>query len=102
MLDWVRSSWHFRVFGCPSILKRYEKSECGKSIRNKYIQQGIWGIFIGFPEDSSGWLFYVPGARKIHISLDVVFDENFISPLIILDLSFQAALKNERKLDSHL
>ena len=30
---------HFRVFGCPSIFKRYEISEGGKRTKNKYIQQ---------------------------------------------------------------
>ena len=84
---------HFRVFGCPSIFKRYEISEGGKRTKNKYVQQGIRGIFVGFPEDSSGWLFYVPSARKIYISLDSVFDENFTSPLSMPDLPFQGALK---------
>ena len=49
---------HYRVFGCPAIFKKYEISDSGKRIKNKYIQQGIRGIFVGFPEDSSGWLFY--------------------------------------------
>ena len=57
------------------------------------LQQGIRGIFVGFPEDSSGWLFYVPSARKTYISLDAVFDENFTSPLSISDLPFQGYLK---------
>ena len=72
--------WHFRILGCPSIFKRYEISERGKRIKNKYVQQGIRGIFVGFPEDSSGWLFYVPSARKTYISLDAVFDENSHHP----------------------
>ena len=45
---------HFRVFGYPSIFKRYEMSEGGKSLKNKQIQQEIRGLFVGFPEDSSG------------------------------------------------
>ena len=32
---------HLRVFGCPGIFKRYETSEEGKRMKNKYIQQGI-------------------------------------------------------------
>ena len=62
-------------------LKKYEISDNGKMIKNKYIQQGIGGIFVGFPEDSSGWLFYVPDTKRTYISLDAVFDENFTSPL---------------------
>ena len=84
---------HYRVFGCPAIFKRYEVSDSGKRIRNEYIQQGIKGIFVGFPEDSSGWLFYVSNARKTYISLDAIFDENFTSPLSMPDLPFQGALK---------
>ena len=46
---------HFRVLGYASIFKRYEISEGGKSIKNKHIiQQEIRGIFVGFPEVSSG------------------------------------------------
>ena len=71
---------------------RYEISDSGKRIKNKYIQQGTRGIFVGFPEDSSGWFFYVPSARNIYIytyiSLDAIFDENFISPLNMPDLPF--------------
>ena len=44
---------HFRVFCCPAIFKKYEISDSGKRIKNKYIQQDIKGILIGFPEDSS-------------------------------------------------
>ena len=27
-------------------------------------------MFVGFPEDSSGWLFYVPDTKRTYISLD--------------------------------
>ena len=30
---------HYRVFGCPAIFKRYEISDSGKGIKNKYIQR---------------------------------------------------------------
>ena len=83
---------HYCVFGCPAIFKWHEIRDSGKRVKNKYIQQGIRGIFVGFPEDSSGWLFYVPSARKTYISLDAVFDENFTSPLSMPELPFQWAL----------
>ena len=72
-----------------------------KRTKNKYIQQGIRDIFVGFPEDSSGWFFYVPGARKTYISLNADFDENLISPLSMPDLRFQGALKM-RGISSHI
>ena len=81
------------MFGCPAIFKKYEISDSGKRIKNKYIQQGKKGIFVGFPEGSSGWLFYVPDTKRTYISLDAVFDENFTSPLSMLELPFQGALK---------
>ena len=62
-------------------------------IKNKYIQQCTRGIFVGFSEDSSGWLFYVPNARKTYILLDAIFDKNFTSSLSMPDLPFQGALK---------
>ena len=39
----------------------------GKTIKNKYTQQGVWGIFVGISDDSAGWLFYVPDARRTYI-----------------------------------
>ena len=70
-----------------------EVSDSGKRFKNKYRQQGIRGIFVGFPEDSSGWFFYVPDTKRTYISLDAVFDENFTSPLSMPELPFQGALK---------
>ena len=55
---------HYCVFGCPSIYKICEVSDSGKWVKNKYVQQGIRGIFVGFPEDLSGWPFYISSARK--------------------------------------
>ena len=83
----------YRVFGCPAIFKRYEVSQGGKRTKNKYVQQGIRAIFVGFPDDSSGWLFYVPSIKKTYVSIDAVFDESFTSPLSMPDLPFQGALR---------
>ena len=83
----------FKVFGCPAIFKRYETYEKGKVVKNKYSQQGTCGIFVGIPDDSAGWLFYVPDARKTYISMDAVFDEQFTSPLYLPDLPYQGAIR---------
>ena len=56
-------------------------------------QQGVRGVFVGLPGDSAGWLFYVPEARRICISLDAVIDEDFTSPISMSDLPFQEAIK---------
>ena len=36
-------------------------------MKNKYVQQGVREIFVGIPDDSVDWIFYVPNAKKIHI-----------------------------------
>ena len=79
---------HFKVFGCPAIFKRYEVSIDGKRTNNKYTQQGMRGIFIGIPDDSAGWMFYVPLIKKTYISLAATFDKIFASPLALSDLPF--------------
>ena len=47
------------------------------------------GIFVGIPDDASGWLFYVPSAKYIYMSLDAIFDESFTSLLVLPDLPYQ-------------
>lgn len=84
---------HFKVFGCPAIFKRYETYENGKVIKNKYSQQGTHGIFVGIPDDSAGWLFYVTDSKKTYISMDAVFYEHFTSPLYLPDLPYQGVIR---------
>ena len=85
---------YYRVFGCRAIFKKYEISEGEKRTKKKYTQQGTRGFFVGFPEDSSGWLFHVPiSTRRTYVPLGAVFDENVTSPLSMPDLPFQGALK---------
>ena len=83
----------YRVFGCPAIFKRYDVTENGRRTRSKYNQLGTRGIFVGFPDDSAGWLFYVPSAKKTYISMDAVFDEHFTTPMHLPDLPYQGAIK---------
>jgi hypothetical protein len=52
---------NFRVFGCPVYFKHYELTFCNKLITYKQqLQRASHGIFIGFPENSDGWLVYSP------------------------------------------
>ena len=73
----------FKVFGCPVVFKRYQPFLDGKMVTDfKQLQQGSRGIFVGFPRGQAGWLIFVP--EKIQnshlvISMDVVFDQEFIS-----------------------
>ena len=66
----------FRVFGCPAVFKEYGFSDKGKRTKDKFSRQGIRGIFVGLPDDSAGWLFYIPDAKRTFISMDVVFDKS--------------------------
>ena len=58
----------------PTSFQKYEFSDKGKRTKNKLSQQGVRGIFVGLPDDSDGWLFYVPGAKRTFTSIDAVFD----------------------------
>ena len=51
------------------------------------------GIFVGIPDDTAGWLFYVPTAKRMYISMDAAFDEAFSSPLVLPDLPYQGAIR---------
>ena len=57
----------------------------GTRIKNKYLQKGMRGIFVGLPDDSAGWLFYAPSIKKTYVSLGATFDEisNFPSACFI-------------------
>ena len=39
----------------------------------------VRGIFIWFPTNQAGWLIYVPQPRQLVVSMDVAFDEDFVS-----------------------
>jgi hypothetical protein len=85
---------NYRVFGCPASSKRYNAtSRCTQT------QQATHGIFIGFPSNQAGWLFYTEqliGTRFIHVSHDATFDENFDSALVFDLHPFQGSLAFRR------
>ncbi len=65
---------HFRVFGCPVVVKRWKT---GESCCGKQTERGTWGIFVGFPSTQKGYLVFSPQSRHILISADIQFDESF-------------------------
>jgi hypothetical protein len=69
---------HFRVFGCPVIVRKWTAAD--KS-NGKQTEQGIRGIFFGFELNQKGYGFYDPGSRQLYISYDIIFDEMFSSTL---------------------
>ncbi|KAI2493774.1 Reverse transcriptase (RNA-dependent DNA polymerase) [Fragilaria crotonensis] len=74
---------NFRVFGCPTFFKRYEPTFRNKLITYKQqLQRASRGIFLGFPDNSAGWLIYSPDQpQSLIITHDAYFDEDFNSAL---------------------
>ena len=78
----------FRVFGCPAVVKvRRRKTPPTSESTNQVnlntkniIQRGVRGIFVGFPDNQAGWSIFVPQSGRILVSVDVAFDEQFLSP----------------------
>jgi hypothetical protein len=68
----------FRVFGCPSIIKRWVADERSNG---KQTEHGMRDIFIGFDTNKKGCLFYMPGSRNTVNSGDAIFDETFHSAI---------------------
>ena len=92
---------NFRVFGCPVYFKRYEPTFRNKLITYKQqLQRASRGIFIGFPENSAGWLVYSPDhPQRIVITRDAYFDENFSSALAFDSKPFAGAIPIRSHLD---
>jgi hypothetical protein len=65
----------FGVFGCPTFFKCY-KPMFGNTIITfqQQLQRASCGIFLGFPENSEGWLIYFPDQPQCLI---VTRDANF-------------------------
>ena len=93
--------FRYKVFGCPVVFKRYQPMKNGKALTNfQQVQQGSRGIFVGFPPDQAGWLIYVEekiSGTHLVCSMDVVFDQNFLSGISASKLPFDGAIK-ERNL----
>ena len=92
---------NFRVFGCPLYFKRYEPTFRNKIITYKQqLQRASRGIFIGFPENSAGWLVYSSDhPQRIVITRDAYFDEDFSSALAFDSKPFAGAIPIRSHLD---
>ena len=92
---------NFRVFGCPIYFKRYEPTFRNKLITSKQqLQRASRGIFVGFPDNSAGWLAYSPDhSQRIVITRDAYFDEDFNSALAFDSKPFAGAIPIRSHLD---
>jgi hypothetical protein len=85
---------NFHVFGCPVYFKRYEPTFRNKLITYKQqLQRASRDIFIGFPENSAGWLVYSPEhPQHIVITRNAYFDKDFSSALAFDSKPFAGAI----------
>jgi hypothetical protein len=67
---------HLRVFGCISYMHVQKDQHCGLQL---HIQKCI---FIGYPPEFKGWLFYNPETKKTLVSNAAVFGERSFPGLL--------------------
>jgi len=79
---------HLRVLFCPVIVKKHtiHKHEQMNNIATystmrSVSQKGFRGIFVGIDETTSGYVIFIPQTRGLLTSVDVTFDELFLSSL---------------------
>ena len=73
---------HLRVLFCPCVVRKSTAHVETKTLNMRYqAKKGFRGIFVGIPEHQKGYLAYVPSARNIISSYDVVFGKSFSSAL---------------------
>jgi hypothetical protein len=92
---------NFRIFGCPVYFKRYEPTFCSKpNTYKQQLQHAFRGSFIGFPDNSAGWLVYCPDhPQRIISTRDAYFDEDFSSALSFDSKPFAGALPIRSHID---
>ena len=77
----------FRVFGCPCVItvgrrKSQDPNTARHLNRKNNPQRGIRGIHCGFPLNQAGYRIFIPSIGRFLVSVDVVFDESFLSTLV--------------------
>ncbi|KAI2497644.1 ubinuclein-2-like protein [Fragilaria crotonensis] len=106
---------NFRVFGCPTFFKRYEPTFRNKLITYKQqLQRASRGIFLGFPDNSAGWLVYsqtnpkassspaMPTLMKTSIQLYVLIPNPLLEPSPSAPISTQMDFATLLKTLNHL
>jgi hypothetical protein len=87
----------YKVFGCPCVVKVYTHKSINSDAHastlssKNLVQRGVRGIFVGFPINQAGYLVWVPTSGHLLASVDVMFDEDFTSPLSFPDRIFHDA-----------
>jgi len=69
---------HFHVFRCPITARKWT---AGNSSTSKQTKHGIRGIFFGLDQNQKGYILYAPASRRLCISANITFDEQFNSTI---------------------
>ena len=78
----MKSVSHLRVLFCPCVVRKATAHVDTKRLNMRHQAQKVFRrIFVGIPQHQKGYLVYVPSTRKIISSIDVRFDESFVSAL---------------------
>ncbi|GAA5907899.1 hypothetical protein JCM5296_006127 [Sporobolomyces johnsonii] len=64
---------NLRAWGCVAYLRLPPE---GRSAPHKLADRGIRARFIGYPEDSKGWIFWIPEQRKVVDGWNATFVED--------------------------
>ncbi|GAA5936241.1 hypothetical protein JCM1841_004389 [Sporobolomyces salmonicolor] len=64
---------NLRAWGCVAYLRLTPE---GRSAPHKLADRGIRARFIGYPEDSKGWVFWIPEQRKVVVGWNATFVED--------------------------
>ena len=88
-----------RVLFCPCVVKKYSTTKISPSghihslnIVKTFAQRGVRGMYVGSDDLTNGHLIFLPQTMQIISSVDVIFDENFLSALSYKHRAYREAL----------
>ena len=73
----------FRVLFSPCVVKKYSArvNKITVDVVKSFAQRGVRGMYVGMDDVTTGHLIFIPSIRQVISSIDVVFDESFITAL---------------------
>ena len=90
---------NFQVLFCPYIVKKYSATKTTSStslvsidVAKMSTQHGVCRIYIGVDNITNDYLIFLPQTLQIVSSLDVIFDEHYLSALIYKNCSYCKAI----------
>ena len=85
---------HLRVLFCQCVVHKATAHVDTKTLNMCHqAQKGFCSIFVGIPEHQKGYLVYIPSARNIISSYNVVFDKSFSIALSYASQPYSEAME---------